>query len=146
MTSQVTLTDIALPGRAQDPNFHLSTYQAGNGAAVVFVHGFPDLALAWHTQISAVADLGFHAIAPDMRGYGGSSCPHPVDAYTMAELTGDLVALLDALEIEQAVFVGHDWGGFVTWGMAVLHPERVAAGRGVRCSVRRRQTEYESVS
>ncbi len=126
MTSQVTLTDIALPGRAQDPNFHLSTHQAGSGPAVVFVHGFPDLALGWHKQLGAVADLGFHAIAPDMRGYGGSSCPHPVDAYTLAELTGDLVALLDALDIEKAVFVGHDWGGFVTWGMAVLHPERVA--------------------
>tara|TARA_B110000503_G_scaffold69579_1_gene108425 strand:- start:1215 stop:1928 length:714 start_codon:yes stop_codon:yes gene_type:complete len=81
MTSQATLTDIALPGRAQDPNFHLSTYQAGSGPAVVFVHGFPDLALGWHKQLGAVADLGFHAIAPDMRGYGGSSCPHPIEAY-----------------------------------------------------------------
>ncbi|MDG1945794.1 MAG: alpha/beta hydrolase [Halioglobus sp.] len=128
MTSPVTLTDIALPGRAQDADFHLATYQAGSGLgpAVVFVHGFPDLALGWQQQLVAVAELGFQAIAPDMRGYGGSSCPHPVEAYTLAELTGDLVALLDALEIEKAVFVGHDWGGFVTWAMAVLHPERVA--------------------
>lgn len=126
MTTAVTLTDIALPGRAGDPGFHLSTYQAGAGPAVVFVHGFPDLALGWQHQLTAVAKQGFHVIAPDMRGYGGSSCPHPVDAYTLSELTGDLVALLDALEIEKAIFVGHDWGGFVTWAMPVLHPDRVA--------------------
>jgi pimeloyl-ACP methyl ester carboxylesterase len=121
-----TLENIHLPGRAQDPDFHLATYQAGSGPAVVFCHGFPDVALGWHHQLEAVAAQGFHAIAPDMRGYGGSSCPRAVDAYTLAELTGDLVALLDALDIEQAVFVGHDWGGFVTWGMPVLHPTRVA--------------------
>lgn len=126
MTTAIALNDIALPGRAGDPDFHLSTYQAGAGPAVVFVHGFPDLALGWQSQLAAVAEQGFHAIAPDMRGYGGSSCPHAVEAYTLAELTGDLVALLDVLGIEKAIFVGHDWGGFVAWAMAVLHPERVA--------------------
>jgi pimeloyl-ACP methyl ester carboxylesterase len=126
MTTTVALTDIPLRGRAGDPDFHLSTYQAGSGPAVVFVHGFPDLALGWESQIQAVAEQGFHAIAPDMRGYGGSSCPHSVEAYTLAELTGDLVVLLDALKIEKAIFVGHDWGGFVTWAMPVLHPDRVA--------------------
>jgi pimeloyl-ACP methyl ester carboxylesterase len=117
---------ILLPGRAGDPGFHLSTYQMGAGRAVVFCHGFPDIALGWRHQLRAVADAGFYAIAPDMRGYGGSSCPQAVEAYTMAELTGDLVALLDALEIEKAVFVGHDWGGFIAWAMPVLHPDRVA--------------------
>lgn len=117
---------ISLPGRADDPNFHLSTYQQGSGPAVVFVHGFPDLALGWKNQISAVSTAGFHAIAPDMRGYGGSSCPPDVTSYGIEHLTGDLVALLDTLEIEKAVFVGHDWGGFVSWAMPVLHPERVA--------------------
>lgn len=126
MTTHGAPQNIALPGRWGDPDFHLSTYQAGSGPAVVFCHGFPDLALGWHYQLPAVAAAGFHAIAPDMRGYGGSSCPHEVEAYTLAELTGDMVALLDALEIEKAVFVGHDWGGFVTWAMPVLHPERVA--------------------
>lgn len=126
MTITITRTNISLPGRSDDPDFHLSTLQAGSGPAVVFCHGFPDLALGWQQQVAAVAELGFHAIAPDMRGYGGSSCPHAVEAYTLAELTGDLAALLDALDIEKAIFVGHDWGGFVTWGMSVLHPERVA--------------------
>jgi len=119
-------TDVALPGRAGDPAFHLSTYQAGDGPAVVFCHGFPDLAIGWQHQLPVVAAAGYHAIAADGRGYGGSSCPHDVDAYNMTELTGDLVAMLDALEIEQAIFVGHDWGGWVVWAMAVLHPERVA--------------------
>lgn len=126
MTSTVTRTDIPLPGRANDPDFHLATYQAGTGPAVVFCHGFPDLALGWQHQLAAAADAGFHVIAPDMRGYGGSSCPRDVDAYSLSELDGDLVALLDALGIDKAVFVGHDWGGFVTWGMPVLHPGRVA--------------------
>ena len=97
----------------------------------MFVHGFPDLAIGWHHQLQAVAAAGFHVIAPDMRGYGGSSCPHPVDAYTLSELTGDLVALLDALNIGKAVFVGHDWGGFVAWAMPVLHPDRVAGMVGI---------------
>ncbi|MFT5203377.1 MAG: pimeloyl-ACP methyl ester carboxylesterase [Candidatus Aldehydirespiratoraceae bacterium] len=123
---EVTLTEIALPGRAGDPDFHLAAHQAGDGPAVVFCHGFPDLARGWHHQLVAVAAGGFRVIAADGRGYGGSSCPEPIDAYTMTELTGDLVAMLDALEIERAVFVGHDWGGWVVWAMAILHPDRVA--------------------
>lgn len=126
MATLIQPENIDLDGRWNDPDFHLSTYQAGSGPAVVFVHGFPDLALGWQHQLSAVAAHGFHAIAPDMRGYGGSSCPSEIDAYSIDELTGDLVALLDSLQIEKAVFVGHDWGGFVTWAMPVLHPDRVA--------------------
>lgn len=131
MSMSLVPRNIALPGRAGDPGFHLSTHEAGSGQAVVFVHGFPDLAIGWHRQLPAVAAAGFRAIAPDMRGYGGSSCPDPVEAYTLAELTGDLVALLDALDIEKAIFVGHDWGGFVSWAMPVLHPDRVAGMVGV---------------
>jgi pimeloyl-ACP methyl ester carboxylesterase len=78
-----------------------------------------------------VAAAGFQALAPDMRGYGASSRPHAVEAYGLTDLTGDLVALLDARGIERAVFVGHDWGGFVVWAMPVLHPERVAGVVGV---------------
>ncbi|MFT5560323.1 MAG: pimeloyl-ACP methyl ester carboxylesterase [Candidatus Azotimanducaceae bacterium] len=125
MDSSVSQVTVPLPGRAGDPDFHLKTYMSGTGPAVVFVHGFPDLALGWQNQLPVVAAAGFRVIAPDMRGYGGSSCPADVDQYSLAELTGDLAALLDALDIDRAVFVGHDWGGFVTWGMAVLHPDRV---------------------
>jgi pimeloyl-ACP methyl ester carboxylesterase len=111
----------------EDAAIELSVHQAGTGPAVVFCHGFPDLALGWQYQLPVVADAGFHAIAPDMRGYGGSSCPEAVEAYSMAEITGDLVGLLDSLDIEKAIFVGHDWGGWVVWAMPVLHPDRVAA-------------------
>jgi pimeloyl-ACP methyl ester carboxylesterase len=99
--------------------------------AVIFCHGFPDLAFGWRNQLSAIADAGFHAIAPDQRGYGASSAPAAVEAYGIANLTGDLVGLLDALEIERAVFVGHDWGGFVAWAMPVLHPDRVIGVAGL---------------
>ncbi len=109
----------------------LSVHGAGSGQAVVFCHGFPELAYSWRHQLGAVADAGFRAIAPDMRGYGKSSRPHAVDAYGVESLCGDLVGLLDALDIDQAVFVGHDWGGFVTWAMGVLHPDRVAGLVGV---------------
>jgi pimeloyl-ACP methyl ester carboxylesterase len=109
----------------------LSTHQLGEGPPVVFCHGFPDLAFGWRHQVAAVANAGYRAIAADGRGYGASSAPPDVRDYGIAELTGDLVGLLDALEIEQAVFVGHDWGGFVAWAMPVLHPERVLGVAGV---------------
>jgi pimeloyl-ACP methyl ester carboxylesterase len=98
---------------------------------VVLCHGFPELAYSWRHQLPALAEAGFRAIAPDMRGYGGSSRPDRVEDYGLTELTGDLVGLLDMLGIERAVFVGHDWGGFVAWAMPVLHPERCAGVVGV---------------
>ena len=109
----------------------LSVYEAGEGPAVVFCHGFPELAYSWRRQISVVGAAGFRAIAPDMRGYGGSARPPATTDYDMAHLTGDLVGLLDALDIEKAVFVGHDWGGLVVWQMPLLHPDRVAGVVGV---------------
>jgi pimeloyl-ACP methyl ester carboxylesterase len=103
----------------------------GPGHAVVFCHGFPDLAFGWRHQLPAVAAAGFRAIAPDQRGYGRSSAPAAVHDYGLSELTGDLVGLLDALEVERAYFVGHDWGGFVAWAMPVLHPDRVLGVAGL---------------
>lgn len=109
----------------------LSVHEAGEGPAVVFCHGFPELAYSWRRQLPAVAAAGFRAIAPDQRGYGDSSRPEAVTDYDMAHLTGDLVGTLDALDIERAVFVGHDWGGLVVWQMPLLHPDRVAGVVGV---------------
>ena len=122
---------VPLPGRAGDPDFALSVHACGEGPAVVFCHGFPDLARTWAPQLNAVAAAGFEALAPDMRGYGASSRPDAIGEYGLTELTGDLVALLDARGIERAIFVGHDWGGFVVWAMPVLHPERVTAAAAV---------------
>jgi pimeloyl-ACP methyl ester carboxylesterase len=114
----------------------LSVYEmAGDGGsdrpAIVFSHGFPDLAYAWRHQMAALSDAGYRVIAPDQRGYGDSSRPEPITDYDIQHLTGDLVGLLDHLGIERAVFAGHDWGGFLVWQMPLLHPDRVAGVIGL---------------
>ena len=103
----------------------------GTGPAVVLCHGFPELAHSWRHQMPALAAAGFRAIAPDQRGYGGTDRPADVTAYDMANLTADLVGILDALDVERAVFVGHDWGGLIVWQMPLLHPTRTAGVIGV---------------
>lgn len=99
--------------------------EAGEGFPVVFIHGFPELWYSWRHQIQALSEAGFRAIAPDMRGYGGTDAPRDPHQYTMKILTADMAGLLDALGIEKAVFVGHDWGGAVLWQMGLRYPERV---------------------
>lgn len=114
------------------PDIELSVHDTGGeGPAVVFCHGFPDLACTWEHQLDALAHAGYRAIAPDMRGYGGSSAPSEVEAYGLTDLAGDLAGLLDGLGIDRAVFVGHDWGGFVSWSMPVLHSHRCLGAVGV---------------
>lgn len=80
----------------------LSVHEAGRGPAIVFCHGFPDLAYSWRHQVPALAAAGYRAIAPDQRGYGASDRPDAVEAYGLTELTGDMVALLDTLDVERA--------------------------------------------
>jgi pimeloyl-ACP methyl ester carboxylesterase len=108
----------------------MAVYEAGPADAsappIILCHGFPELAFSWRHQLRGLAARGFRVIAPDMRGYGLTEAPPRVEDYDMERLTGDLVGLLDALAIEKAVFVGHDWGGLVTWRMGVMHPARVA--------------------
>jgi len=87
----------------------LRVTEEGSGPPVVLVHGFPELGYSWRHQLPALAAAGYRAVAPDMRGYGGSSRPERVEDYDILALTGDLVALLDDLGEERAVFVGHDW-------------------------------------
>ncbi|MBK5288299.1 MAG: alpha/beta hydrolase [Acidimicrobiia bacterium] len=130
MTRFPAATSITV-GRSNADPITLSTHQMGTGPAVVFCHGFPDLAFGWRHQLGPVADAGFRAIAPDQRGYGASAAPDLIAEYGLTELTGDLVGLLDALGIDRAFFVGHDWGGFVAWAMPVLHPERVLGVTGL---------------
>jgi pimeloyl-ACP methyl ester carboxylesterase len=109
----------------------LSVAEAGSGPAVVLCHGFPELAFSWRHQIPALADAGYRVIAPDMRGYGGSSAPGEIDAYDTEALCGDMLGLLDALGESEAIFVGHDWGSWLAWQMAWIHPERVRAVAGL---------------
>jgi pimeloyl-ACP methyl ester carboxylesterase len=128
---QVELPPLRLPDGRVEPGIRLAVHEAGAGPAVVFSHGFPELGFSWRHQLDAVAGAGFRAIAPDQRGYGASDAPAEITAYDIHHLCGDLVGLLDALGVERAVFVGHDWGGFVAWAMPVLHPARTAGVVGV---------------
>ncbi|ETW23234.1 epoxide hydrolase [Mycobacterium gastri 'Wayne'] len=107
----------------------LRVIEAGDrGApAVILAHGFPELAYSWRHQVPALADAGYHVLAPDQRGYGGSSRPEAIEAYDIHQLTADLVGLLDDVGAERAVWVGHDWGAVVVWNAPLLHPDRVAA-------------------
>lgn len=101
------------------------------GPVVVLTHGFPELAYSWRHQIPALTAAGYRVLAPDQRGYGGSSRPDAVDAYDIAALTGDVVGLLDDIGAHRAALVGHDWGAVVAWSAALLHPERVAGVAGL---------------
>lgn len=105
--------------------------EQGDGPAVVFCHGFPELWYSWRHQISALADAGYHAVAPDQRGYGGTDRPDAIDDYDVLHLTDDLLGLLDALGEDRAVFVGHDWGAPVVWNLALRSPDRVRAVVGM---------------
>lgn len=95
----------------------------GTGPLVLFCHGFPELWLSWRAQVAALAAAGFRAVAPDMRGYGGTDAPTEVDRYTMLHLVGDMVGLVKALGETRAVIVGHDWGAAVAWNAALLRPD-----------------------
>jgi pimeloyl-ACP methyl ester carboxylesterase len=105
--------------------------EAGDGPLVVLCHGFPELAYSWRHQLPALAAAGFHAVAPDQRGYGGTTQPKPIEDYDILHLGDDILGLLDALGEEQAVLVGHDWGAPVVWHLALRAPERVRAVVGM---------------
>jgi pimeloyl-ACP methyl ester carboxylesterase len=102
-------------------------YEAGpaDGPVVLLSHGFPELAYSWRHQVPALAEAGYHVVAPDQRGYGRSGRPDPIGAYDIVHLTDDVVAILDAVGAERAVVVGHDWGSVVASHTALLHPDRV---------------------
>ena len=105
----------------------LRVTELGDGPAILFVHGFPDTACTWRKQMEAVASAGHRAIAPDMRGCGGSSAPTDPALYTPFQTVGDLVGLLDALAVPEAIIVGHDWGANVAWNAALMRPDRFKA-------------------
>jgi pimeloyl-ACP methyl ester carboxylesterase len=100
--------------------------EQGEGPPVVFCHGFPEFWYSWRHQLPALAEAGYHAVAPDQRGYGQTDRPPDVEAYDIVHLTDDLTGLLDDIGEERAVFVGHDWGAMVVWQLALMAPERVA--------------------
>ena len=105
--------------------------EAGSGPLVLLVHGFPELSISWRAQVEALAAAGFHAVAPDMRGYGGTEKPAERESYSILHLVGDLVDLVRALGEDRCVVVGHDWGAAVAWHCALMRPDLFTAVAGL---------------
>lgn len=101
--------------------------EQGAGPMVLLLHGFPEFWYSWRFQIPALAEAGYHVVAPDLRGYGQSDAPKSSQLYTSCHLVGDLVGLLDALEEKPVFVVGHDWGAMVAWDLCLLRPDCVKA-------------------
>jgi pimeloyl-ACP methyl ester carboxylesterase len=121
-------TDFPEPALISVNGVELEVFEAGRqnaGNPIVLCHGWPEHAFSWHHQVPALVAAGYHVIVPNQRGYGNSSRPTEVTGYDIEHLSGDLVALLDHYEYEDATFVGHDWGAMVVWGLTLLHPNRV---------------------
>ncbi len=116
----------------------LHVAEAGTGLAVVLCHGWPETWYSWRHQIPALAEAGFRVLAPDMRGYGRSDRPEPIESYTQLHIVGDMVGLLDALEIKDAVIVGHDWGAPAAWHSTLMRPDRFRAVAGLSVPYRPR--------
>ena len=98
--------------------------EQGQGPLVLLCHGFPETSYAWRHQLAALAEAGFHAVAPDMRGYGKTDSPAEADQFTLFHLVGDMVGLLDALGEKTAIIAGNDWGTSVAWQAALMRPDR----------------------
>lgn len=113
--------------------------EAGSGPLVLLIHGFPELGISWRAQVEALAAAGFRAVAPDMRGYGGTDKPDNREAYSILHLVGDMVDLVRALGETSCVVVGHDWGAPVAWHCALLRPDlfRAVVGLSVPFQPRR---------
>ena len=97
--------------------------EAGVGPLVLLCHGFPESWYSWRHQLPALAEQGYHVVAPDLRGYGQTDRPQALEAYDIFQLVGDLVGLVNALDEAPAVIVGHDWGAWIAPYAAVLRPD-----------------------
>lgn len=105
--------------------------EAGQGPLVLLCHGWPELSYSWRHQIEPIAAAGYHVVAPDMRGFGQTSAPAEIGAYSIFDMVGDMVALVSALGEKQAVIIGHDWGAPVAWHAALFRSDIFAAVAGL---------------
>ena len=112
--------------------------EQGTGPLVVLCHGFPESWYSWRHQLAALSAAGFHAVAPDMRGYGRTDAPAEIEAYTLCHLVGDMVGLVGALGETSAVIAGHDWGAPVAWHAALMRPDVFRAVIGLSVPYRPR--------
>lgn len=108
--------------RTNGINMHVA--EQGNGPLILLCHGFPETSYSWRYQLTALAQAGYTAVAPDMRGYGKTDSPYDVEAFNVAELAADMVGLLDAYGVEKAIIVGNDWGATVAWQTVLRYPNR----------------------
>ena len=106
-------------------------YDHGDGTAVLLIHGFPDSKYLWRHRIAPLVQAGYRVIVPDLRGFGNAPRPEAVEDYSLSLVLRDLTGLLDALGVERAHVVGHDWGGTVAWLLAGYHPERCLSVTGM---------------
>ncbi len=104
----------------------LDVRDSGTGPPVLLLHGWPDTKDVWRHQVPALLAGGYRVITADLRGFGDSSRPTDVDAYTAPAMVGDVLGILDHLAIDRAHLVGHDWGAAIGWLTAALVPQRVA--------------------
>lgn len=109
--------------RVNDVRLHY--VEAGSGPLVLMLHGFPEFWYSWRHQLPALAEAGFHAVAPDLRGYNLSDKPPGVDAYRLDKLLADVLGLIQETGAERAFVVGHDWGGVIAWHLAMHHPQAI---------------------
>jgi len=105
--------------------------EQGQGPLVLLCHGWPELSYSWRHQIGALAEAGYRVVAPDMRGFGQTSAPAGIDAYTIFHTVGDMVALVGALGESRAAIIGHDWGAPVAWHAALFRPDIFTAVAGL---------------
>ena len=116
--------DLGLAEHTIDANgIQIHFVEMGEGPLVVFCHGWPESWYSWRHQLPVVAEAGYRAVALSMRGYGGTSVPQAVGAYSMSHLVGDVVGVVNALGVDSAVVVGHDWGAPVAWYSALMRPD-----------------------
>ena len=122
------MTEITHRFVQSDSGLRMHVAEAGEGPLVLLLHGFPECWYSWRHQLTALAAAGYHAVAPDQRGYARTGGPAQTDQYTILHLAGDAIGLIDALGAERAVVAGHDWGAPVAWATAQMRPDKV---RGV---------------
>lgn len=115
----------------QNGDTHLRVAVAGSGPLILFVHGWPELWYSWRHQLAYFATAGYSVAALDVRGYGGSSKPHAIAAYTLKELASDVLTVARALSDEPVILVGHDWGAPIVYTTALLAPKEVRAVAGL---------------
>src|SRR5205807_9057314 len=96
-----------------------------DGELVLLLHGFPQSSWEWRSQLSALGDAGYRAVAPDQRGYSPRARPDGVERYEVEHLVADVLAIADWLGGHRFHLVGHDWGAAVAWAVGGTHPERL---------------------